>query len=138
MSLASTFPPAATRTPLEAARREYYKCTGYDILSSDAARAAGLAHDASPTDIHAALQMILASICLQQNTLLDTVLANVLDVLLVFSEIGGEVVGATVSQYYFRQHNANYCPQKVPGGQGLFIAFGIFLKVRQSSALVLT
>ncbi|KIY72559.1 hypothetical protein CYLTODRAFT_449721 [Cylindrobasidium torrendii FP15055 ss-10] len=102
-------PQASARASLEAAVRDYHKQTGCDVFSSDYASQSGLADDSSPDKIKSVFLSMLRDV---QDSKLDTSLGRVLDVLLLFNDISSEIAAAT----------------RVPGGKGLFVAFGIFLK----------
>ncbi|KIY66135.1 hypothetical protein CYLTODRAFT_412058 [Cylindrobasidium torrendii FP15055 ss-10] len=112
MSLARVSPPTRGQASFDAAIREYHKRTGYDILSSNAASKAGVSLADSPANIHAAFQSILTDVRRSQDGTLNTAIGKVLDGLLVFNEISGEIAAVT----------------QVPGVKGIFVAFGIFLK----------
>ncbi|KIY72558.1 hypothetical protein CYLTODRAFT_417763 [Cylindrobasidium torrendii FP15055 ss-10] len=116
MSITTTSPQMRARASFEAALREYHKRTGYDILSGSAASAAGLSSDDGPAAIHTALRSMLAGVRDSQDGRLDNALAKVLDALLLFTEISGEFADTL----------------QAPGGKGIFVAFGLFLKTMKN------
>lgn len=88
------------RASFDAALQQYRKLTGYDIRSSSAESAAGIAPGASPTDIQNIFKSMLVKARCSEGGKLDSVLGRVLEILLLFNEISGDVAAATVCQYH--------------------------------------
>lgn len=95
MALATT---SQARSPFDDALLDYKKRTGHDVLSSDAASAVGIADIDNPSGIHAVFKTMLADVRRSQDksSTLDSALGKVLDVMLRFTEVAGEVAAASV------------------------------------------
>lgn len=98
----------SARAAFDDALHQYRKQTKRDVYSNAAASAAGLANVDGPADIHATFKSMLADVCRSQDkpSKLDAVLGKVLDVLLLFNEIGGEL--ATAAVRHDTLHTASY------------------------------
>lgn len=117
MALATT---SQARAPFDEALLDYKKRTGHDILSSDAASAAGIADIDSPSGIHAAFKVMLANVRRSQDksSTLDSALGKVLDILLRFTEVAGEVAAASVRYPSFVCYSILIlCCSKSPAGR---------------------
>lgn len=130
---ATTSLQAPARASFDNALREYNKRIGIDPYSSAAASVVGLADVHKPADISNALKSMLADLHRSQSgtSKLDTAVGKVLDVLLLFTMIGGEIAAVSVCSDFPRAYlMLTLSLQQVPGGKGVFVAFGILLKVQ--------
>ncbi|KIY72560.1 hypothetical protein CYLTODRAFT_440478 [Cylindrobasidium torrendii FP15055 ss-10] len=114
---AKTSAKTGAQASIDAALQEYFQRTGHNVLSSDAAHAAGIPINASSADIRATLESLITDVRHAQDVKFNATLGKILDVLLLLNEIGAEVAAST---------------NKVHGGKGLFVAFGILLKTKKN------